>query len=380
MDHPLSPPLRTSPPEPNTTKSLFQKRKDAILAKSMAVLAQSLGQWFDKTVSTLPPPASAVGGRKRAREDTPPATPDKSVGTSQKRTKREPPNDGRTFACPFFKHDPARFRKVKTCCGPGWKDIHRVKEHVYRSHLRKHRCNRCGESFGDAKGLREHQRGDRMCEKREDGEGEEGMWITEEQEEKLRARAKAGSSAEGNWRAMYAVIFPGEGLASPYYDSLPTDTKPATPRTSPSTTSTPKPVEETDDEPPRFTTLEDYKFHFTNEVLKAVKPLLAIEVDKALKVVEANVVEKAADFVNQFQIKLFRTAAFQSEQAELLLETSSVPERGPGTGLGGGGLDFSGVIEGLMEDPASVTAGFMLPEGGFNWEPWMGVVGWTLVV
>jgi hypothetical protein len=34
---------------------------------------------------------------------------------------------GKKFACPFCKHDPGKYRSVKTCCGPGWDDVHRVK-------------------------------------------------------------------------------------------------------------------------------------------------------------------------------------------------------------------------------------------------------------
>lgn len=34
---------------------------------------------------------------------------------------------GKKFACPFCRHDPGRYRNVKTCCGPGWDDVHRVK-------------------------------------------------------------------------------------------------------------------------------------------------------------------------------------------------------------------------------------------------------------
>ena len=34
---------------------------------------------------------------------------------------------GKKLACPFARHDPARYKSVKTCCGPGWADVHRVK-------------------------------------------------------------------------------------------------------------------------------------------------------------------------------------------------------------------------------------------------------------
>lgn len=33
----------------------------------------------------------------------------------------------RRFACPYFKHDPDRYRVERTCCGPGWLDLHRLK-------------------------------------------------------------------------------------------------------------------------------------------------------------------------------------------------------------------------------------------------------------
>jgi hypothetical protein len=31
------------------------------------------------------------------------------------------------FACPYFKRDPIRFKNERTCCGPGWDEVHRVK-------------------------------------------------------------------------------------------------------------------------------------------------------------------------------------------------------------------------------------------------------------
>ncbi|KAM5364960.1 hypothetical protein ACJA88_012802 [Fusarium oxysporum] len=33
----------------------------------------------------------------------------------------------RRFACPFYKHDPERYETSRTCCGPGWATVHRVK-------------------------------------------------------------------------------------------------------------------------------------------------------------------------------------------------------------------------------------------------------------
>lgn len=33
----------------------------------------------------------------------------------------------RRFACPYYKHDPGKYRQERTCCGPGWQDLHRLK-------------------------------------------------------------------------------------------------------------------------------------------------------------------------------------------------------------------------------------------------------------
>lgn len=41
------------------------------------------------------------------------------VGDSKKLEKR--------FACPYFKNNPGKFRHKRTCCGPGWPTVHRVK-------------------------------------------------------------------------------------------------------------------------------------------------------------------------------------------------------------------------------------------------------------
>lgn len=33
----------------------------------------------------------------------------------------------RRFACPYYKNNPGKFRQKRTCCGPGWPTVHRVK-------------------------------------------------------------------------------------------------------------------------------------------------------------------------------------------------------------------------------------------------------------
>ncbi len=40
----------------------------------------------------------------------------------------EPPDTGNRFlACPYFIHDPKKYQSTRTCTGPGWNSISRVK-------------------------------------------------------------------------------------------------------------------------------------------------------------------------------------------------------------------------------------------------------------
>lgn len=49
---------------------------------------------------------------------------DKRIGAGTKRQKRQ---NQRMLACPYFKHDPVKYKNQRTCCGPGFAAMHRVK-------------------------------------------------------------------------------------------------------------------------------------------------------------------------------------------------------------------------------------------------------------
>ncbi|KAK6824722.1 hypothetical protein PG987_012216 [Apiospora arundinis] len=137
-----------------------------------------------------------------------------------KRAKTEE-NPGPSLVCPFFRHDPNRFRHHRICAGPGWKTIHRLKEHLYRVHrLPKNACPRCGDPFDDAKKLNAHLRSDDPCRKKDIAAAQ---GIDEQQEKKLKERKRVGSSVsdEQRWRDIYMILFPEankNSLPSPYYD------------------------------------------------------------------------------------------------------------------------------------------------------------------
>ncbi|KAL7623804.1 hypothetical protein AAE478_005357 [Parahypoxylon ruwenzoriense] len=97
------------------------------------------------------------------------------------------------FACPFYKHDPKAHRKHRSCAGPGWPSLHRLK---------------CNETFEDAKDLTEHLRADVLCEKLEKVPVLQG--IDEATEAKLKVRKKScpGMTDEQRWKDIYVILFP----------------------------------------------------------------------------------------------------------------------------------------------------------------------------
>ncbi|KAG9499639.1 hypothetical protein J7337_008098 [Fusarium musae] len=46
--------------------------------------------------------------------------PGKDGDPSRKRSKKRANESGLKFACPFFKHDPERYKTTRSCMGPGW--------------------------------------------------------------------------------------------------------------------------------------------------------------------------------------------------------------------------------------------------------------------
>lgn len=50
----------------------------------------------------------------------------RSGGRINKRTKTTTER-GKKFACPYYKRDPGKFGHTRTCSGPGWDEVHRIK-------------------------------------------------------------------------------------------------------------------------------------------------------------------------------------------------------------------------------------------------------------
>ncbi|RFN51722.1 hypothetical protein FIE12Z_4034 [Fusarium flagelliforme] len=150
-------------------------------------------------------------------------TDDGSRGT--KRSKKA--STSQRFACPFYKHNPAQYENSRSCVGPGWKTVHRVKEHIFRSHkLPEHQCPRCFETFKSAGALSKHSRAAVLCQIQNRATQEEGIDAGQERQLKIRARkTNAGPHQkkveEDRWNEMYQIVFPNEEQpSSPYYNRV----------------------------------------------------------------------------------------------------------------------------------------------------------------
>ncbi|KAL2024336.1 hypothetical protein VTK56DRAFT_8818 [Thermocarpiscus australiensis] len=269
----------------------------------MALFQQSLDRCLDNSVS-------APGKRRRALddEDSGPDHRGSDEGGARGRKKRvKQEASGPLFACPFCKHDPAKYKSVRTCLGPGWVNVHRVKEHVYRNHSMrslKNCCLRCFEHFDKPESLKSHQRAEVSCKLKQKSEDT----ITEEQEKLLRARSKPHSSEEEKWKEMYRILFPDETVPSPYFDP---DSE-ASPKTQRS----------------RFKSMEECKEFLRTELPRLVRPVVEQFVDRLLEDIQTKVNQKTAEIVRDVEIKVLRTFHFQEEEpAEPLSALESEPSQ-----------------------------------------------------
>ncbi|KAF1938827.1 hypothetical protein EJ02DRAFT_270547 [Clathrospora elynae] len=160
--------------------------------------------------------------RKSRREGTPPLEDDDEDGPHKRRrgsatTTTDDSETGARFACPFYKHDPDRYRSRRTCPGPGWPTVHRMKEHLYRSHSQPIFCPICYTTSKSDKEQLNHvrlQQCQRSLPQQIEGIDRDTVWT-------LRKRTTALRLEEDKWRDVYQVLFPDVSAAdipSPFYD------------------------------------------------------------------------------------------------------------------------------------------------------------------
>ncbi|KAH6216553.1 hypothetical protein HBI42_126390 [Parastagonospora nodorum] len=169
---------------------------------------------------------SQDSGKRKTRYDEEPYHNDDGEGDKEIPNKRRrgslatigSSERGAKFACPFYKHEPHRFRARRTCPGPGWPTVHRMKEHLYRAHAQLVYCPRCYATFDADMDLSSHLRSAHcLVSEPQSIEG-----IDRETLKSLRKRSPVFRPEEDKWRDVYHVLFPDvdlEDIPSPFYDA-----------------------------------------------------------------------------------------------------------------------------------------------------------------
>ncbi|KAF5705702.1 hypothetical protein FMUND_11944 [Fusarium mundagurra] len=133
----------------------------------------------------------------------------------RRKTESAPSGSVPNLACPFVKEYPG---EKWPRCQKGWPSVHRIKEHIYRSHKAPIYCKRCFGIVKTDKELDAHLRQDPACEVVSPSREMPG--IDNETKERLKSRRGIQNfSEEEKWKHMYKVLFPRtEDIPSPYCD------------------------------------------------------------------------------------------------------------------------------------------------------------------
>ena len=162
MDHP-TPVSRDASPEPLVApKTLLNKKRKEIVDKAMLTYFHPLfNKWLDQVFGAMRRAADeadssgqsggggshsadgqdakkqARGQKRQYRREDDRDERDQSADENEDGDRRRRGNiskrarritdDKPKLACPFFKNDPIKYKSHRTCCGPGWDTVHRVK-------------------------------------------------------------------------------------------------------------------------------------------------------------------------------------------------------------------------------------------------------------
>ncbi|KAH6655829.1 hypothetical protein BKA67DRAFT_250466 [Truncatella angustata] len=137
------------------------------------------------------------------------------------------PSSQKRLACPYFKKDPNRFQTWRSCPGPGWETVHRLKEHLDRNHALPIRCLRCFAHFDTERNRDAHMRSTEPCEIREQPPHTNGFDASQRLDLKSRPKGYTKMSEPQKWRRVFLILFPKTNeteIPSPYYEfKMPAD-------------------------------------------------------------------------------------------------------------------------------------------------------------
>lgn len=141
----------------------------------------------------------------------------------KKKTKKICDDTRPKFACPFYQYDPQKFKEHRTCLGPGWTEVHRVKEHLKRRHrLPPHQCNRCLRPFVDEDQLKAHQRKEKPCPIKDPKTVPKDLAAGFDGKKWDQLQRRLKKTDEEKWKEWYCILFEVDAssseIPSPYHD------------------------------------------------------------------------------------------------------------------------------------------------------------------
>ncbi|KAF5969184.1 hypothetical protein FBULB1_10377 [Fusarium bulbicola] len=130
------------------------------------------------------------------------------------------------LACPYFKHNPRKYGQPdrRVCGHPGFAEIHRMKEHLYRSHAPpKFQCQRCGSDLKTSEALGTHSKQTQACEPSTSPPDPD--ILNEDKLRRLRSKKGMGQSKSRleKWTEIYQIVFPNDRVPSPYFEDTAQD-------------------------------------------------------------------------------------------------------------------------------------------------------------
>ncbi|KAK1851388.1 hypothetical protein CCHR01_05965 [Colletotrichum chrysophilum] len=240
------------------------------------------------------------------------------------------------LACPYFKKTPQRYctSKWRSCPGPGWETVHRVKEHLYRCHMLPIICPRCQITFETDEERNEHLQMDDICPKKSKPDL---YGIDSKQEKLLRSRKKGGKnmSEADKWRDVYLILFPNigpEDIPSPYLD-----------------------FGGNADAGEAESAFARYERFLRRELPRKVRQELETRIEQALEPMEETLKSQIVDIVRDAQLSLFQSFVSSNPDSAEPYKGDSMAECGS---MASNRAAFDGQIEALRPLP------YM--EGGFN--------------
>ncbi|CAM1510081.1 Fc.00g004160.m01.CDS01 [Cosmosporella sp. VM-42] len=169
------------------------------------------------------------GKRKRLETDHAADAGDgRSKRISGQLNPEEPEKAPFKFACPYFKAGFDRSQLSRACLGPGWAQIHRVKEHVFRNHTPESFkkplvCGRCLEGFKSQGLVMQHLREEPQCLIKAP-EVTNGKVSLEQAVNMRSTKRRSDMTDEDKWFEWYRILFPSKYPSklslSPYYEDL----------------------------------------------------------------------------------------------------------------------------------------------------------------